>query len=128
MGAGLVEILIDPRRVPEGTSADLYALQVKPNGVLVATKGCHTEPQVGQCETWLSGAQVAVQVRDEAWVVELSLPLAALGARATDNTLWGFNVTRLEARRGEYSSWSGARGSCYRRSGWQSPAAARCLP
>ena len=113
-GQDLVEILIDPRRVPEGTSADLYALQVKPNGVLVATKGCHTEPQVGQCETWLSGAQVAVQVRDEAWVVELSLPLAALGARATDNTLWGFNVTRLEARRGEYSSWSGARGSCYR--------------
>jgi hypothetical protein len=43
----------------------------------------------------------------------LGLPLAALGPLAADNRLWGLNVTRLEARRGEYSSWSGARGECY---------------
>jgi hypothetical protein len=112
-GQDVVEVLIDPRRVPEGNGGDLYVLQIKPNGVVVATKGCHTEPQVGECTTWLSGSQVAVQVQSDAWLVELGLPLAALGPLAADNRLWGLNVTRLEARRGEYSSWSGARGECY---------------
>jgi hypothetical protein len=112
-GQDLVELLIDPRQVPEGNGGDLYVLQIKPNGVLVATKGCRAEPQVGNCETWMSGAQVAVQVQNEAWLIELGLPLAALGPQAADNPLWGFNVTRLEARRGEYSSWSGAHETCY---------------
>jgi hypothetical protein len=46
-------------------------------------------------------------------VIELALPLASLGRGAFDNRIWGFNITRLDARRGEYSSWSGARGYCY---------------
>ena len=68
---------------------------------------------MGVSSDWQAGARVAVSVQHDAWVVELSLPLAALGPPATQNHLWGFNVTRLDARHGEYSSWSGAQGSCY---------------
>jgi hypothetical protein len=112
-GQDVVEILIDPRAAAEGTSSDIYVLQIKPNGVLVARRGCPTDPPMGQCEAWQCGAAVAVQVQRQAWVIELALPRASLGTEASDNRLWGVNVTRLDARRGEYSSWSGARGTCY---------------
>lgn len=112
-GQDVVEILIDPRPVVGGTSSDIYCLQIKPNGVLVAWRGCPTDPPIGKVETWQSGAVVAVRVAHDAWVVELALPLAALDRSDGENRLWGLNVTRLDARRGEYSSWSGAAGYCY---------------
>ena len=68
---------------------------------------------MGAYEPWQCGARAKVSVRPEAWVVELSLPLTALGPDAVRNRIWGFNVTRLDARRGEYSSWSGTRGHRY---------------
>jgi hypothetical protein len=109
----VVEILLDPRGTAAGTSSDLYCLQVKPTGLLIARKGCRTEPPMGHSEVWSCGARVAVDVQREAWSVEIALPLAALEPAARRQPLWGFNVTRLDARRGEYSSWSGARGDCY---------------
>ncbi len=112
-GQDVIELLIDPRPSTEGTSSDLYCLQVKPSGLLVARKGCRTEPPTGSSEPWSCGARVAVKVEREFWTVELALPLEALGPQARRNNLWGVNVTRLDARRGEYSSWSGARGYCY---------------
>jgi len=112
-GQDVIEVLIDPRPAIDGASSDLYCLQVKPNGLLVARKGCRTEPPVGTSQDWQSGARVAVSVGREAWVVEMAVPLAALGPQARQNRVWGLNVTRLDARRGEYSSWSGARGCCY---------------
>ncbi len=48
-----------------------------------------------------------------AWTLELRLPLASLGPRAAEGGIWGFNLTRLDARRGEYSSWSATRRHCY---------------
>ncbi len=122
-GQDVVEILIDPRgsaapgpragRNLPGTTSDPYILQIKPNGVLLAHKGCRTDPPMGAYEPWQCGARAKVRVRPEAWVVELSLPLTALGPDALRNRIWGFNVTRLDARRGEYSSWSGTRGHRY---------------
>lgn len=112
-GQDLVEVLIDPRGVPSGTSADLYCLQIKPTGLLVARKGCRTEPPMQSSDLWPCGARVAASVQRDAWIAELALPLAAFDAGARRNPIWGFNVTRLDARRGEYSSWSGARGYCY---------------
>ncbi len=112
-GQDVVEILIDPRLEPAGTSADIYCLQVKPSGLLIATRGCRTEPPIGRSLPWSSGARVAVSVERDVWIVELSLPLEALGDAARHNPVWGFNITRLDARRGEYSSWSGARRTCY---------------
>lgn len=113
-GEDVVEILLDPRGAIDGTSSDLYCLQIKPSGLLVASKGCRMQPPMGTTQVWASGAHVAVNIGPDAWVVELALPLAALPPEARQNRAWGFNVTRLDARRGEYSSWSGARGHCYR--------------
>jgi hypothetical protein len=112
-GQDAVELLIDPRPAADGTSSDIFQLQIKPNGVVVERRGCRTEPPIGTSERWHSGARVAVSVQREAWAVELALPLAALGPGAAEQRVWGLNVTRLDARRGEYSSWSGARGHCY---------------
>lgn len=112
-GEDLVEVLIDPRPRLEGTAADLYCLQIKPNGVVVSRRGCLMDPPINPVQPWSSGVRVAVQREPAAWVVELALPLTALGADVRDNAIWGLNVTRLDAARGEYSSWSGAKGMCY---------------
>ena len=112
-GQDVVEILIDPSGVATGTSRDLYCLQIKPSGLLVARRGCRTEPPMGASEPWSCGAQVAVSVQQDACIVELAVPLSAFGPEVRRSRVWGVNVTRLDARRGEYSSWSGARGYCY---------------
>jgi hypothetical protein len=113
-GQDVVEILIDPRGTAEGTSSDLYCLQVKPTGLLIARRGCRTEPPMGSSQPWQCGARVAVSIQREAWAVELAVPLSAFEPPARRTRVWGLNVTRLDARRGEYSSWSGVRGNCYR--------------
>jgi hypothetical protein len=91
----------------------LFCLQIKPNGLLLTRKGCRTEPPMGTSEPWPCGARLAVSQQRDDWVAELAIPLAAFGPEAQRNQVWGCNVTRLDARRGEYSSWSGARGYCY---------------
>ncbi|MCH8806482.1 MAG: DUF4091 domain-containing protein [Planctomycetes bacterium] len=112
-GQDVVEILIDPRNSLDGGTSDLFILQIKPNGLLIARKGARTDPPVGRSTEWDAGAVTAIRTEREAWTVEVSLPLAALPPAARQNRIWGFNITRLDARRGEYSSWSGARGHCY---------------
>jgi hypothetical protein len=112
-GQDVLEILIDPQNLSEGTPADLYCIQVKPSGMLVARQGCRTQPPLAPIREWPCGARVAVGRTPQAWTVELGLPLASLGPPATRNRVWGVNIARLDARRGEYSSWSGARGDCY---------------
>lgn len=112
-GQDVVEILIDPVNHVDGTSGDLYCLQVKPSGLIVSRRGALTSPPIGPSEEWRSGAVAKVGLTRRAWVIELAVPVAALGRTASLNRVWGLNVTRLDARRGEYSSWSGARGYCY---------------
>jgi hypothetical protein len=112
-GQDVVEVLIDPRPTTEGTSSDLYCLQIKPSGLLVAHHGCRTDPPVGTSEPWWSHTRAAVEITREAWVVELAIPFDAFHSEQRRHSLWGLNVTRLDARRGEYASWSGARGHCY---------------
>ncbi len=112
-GQDVVEVLLDPRGAATGTSSDVYCLQVKPTGLLIARRGCRTEPPMGTSQPWHSGARAAVTLDQAAWFVELAVPLAALGPEARRVRVWGVNVTRLDARRGEYSSWAGARGYTY---------------
>lgn len=112
-GQDVVEILLSPSDEPRGASGDIYCLQIKPSGLLISRKGCLTDPPIGPSEDWRSGAQVATHIGEDAWTVEVALPLASLGKPALQYRIWGLNVTRLDAARGEYSSWSGARGHCY---------------
>lgn len=112
-GQEIVEVLLDPRGTAEGGSGDLYCLQIKPNGLLLARKGCRTSPPMGPSETWVCDARVSTLRAEDAWVAELALPLAAFGKLAQRSNIWGCNITRLDAHHGEYSSWSGARSTCY---------------
>lgn len=112
-GQDVVEILLDPHNTPRGTGGEIFCLQIKPSGLLVARHGCLTDPPMNASELWQSGARVAVSRQTDAWVVEVGIPLEALGRAAQRNRIWGCNITRLDARRGEYSSWSGARGYTY---------------
>lgn len=112
-GQDVVEVLLDPANQPHGSGADLFVLQIKPSGLLVARKGALTSPPMNPSEPWQSGAEVAARIRGDAWVVELALPIRALGPEAAKNRIWGLNIARLDARLGEYSSWSGARSMLY---------------
>lgn len=113
-GQDVVEVIL----APDPTAADedfaqLYVLQVKPNGLLVARRGPRTDPPICESEAWASGAVVMVRRGGDRYTVELSVPLGEFGEIARGQQVWGANVTRLDARRGEYSSWSAARGYCY---------------
>ena len=112
-GQDLIEVLLDPRGVADGTSGDIYCLQIKPNGLLIANQGCRTKPPMGPVKPWPSSAKVATSRARDAWIAEMSIPIASFGAKAQQARIWGCNVTRLDARNGEYSSWSGARSTCY---------------
>lgn len=112
-GQDTIEVLLCPTNASTGSSGDIFALQIKPNGVVSATRGCRTDPPIGPAEEWRSGASIRVMTGRDEWVVELSIPMEMLGRAASTNRIWGMNVTRLDARRGEYSSWSGAKRHCY---------------
>ncbi len=113
-GQDLVELLFDPRPTVETAASDLLCMQIKPSGVVVAQRGCRTDPPIAASVPWSAGERVAVSVSGDAWVIEAAIPLDAFGPEARTNRLWGFNITRLDARRGQYSAWSGARGHAYR--------------
>lgn len=112
-GQDVVEILLSPRNVQAGSGGDMFVLQIKPSGVAIGRKGCLTDPPMNASTPWQHGAEVSVTTRGGAWIVEAAIPLSALDASALSSRIWGANVTRLDAKRGEYSSWSGARGTCY---------------
>jgi hypothetical protein len=112
-GQDVVEILIDPRPAADGPIGDLLVLQIKPNGTLIARRGPRTEPPTGPSVEWRSGARVSIGEGENAWTAEVAIPLGAIGLGRLGNQVLGVNITRLDSRRGEYSSWSGARGRCY---------------
>jgi hypothetical protein len=55
----------------------------------------------------------AVCVYDGYWTAEASIPLSAFPNAALHDTVWGFNVTRFDRSRQEYSNWAGAVGNTY---------------
>jgi hypothetical protein len=112
-GQDVVEILLDPHSEASASPDDVYCLQIKPNGAVLSRRGCVTQPPVSRVSEWVSGARVAVAMLRNEWRVELALPLSSLPASALRERVWGLNVARLDSRRGEYSSWSGAKGWCY---------------
>ncbi|MBI5866144.1 MAG: hypothetical protein HZB38_16870 [Planctomycetes bacterium] len=112
-GQDLIEVLLSPTNARAGGGGDLLCLQIKPSGVVVSRKGTLTDPPMNASQLWQSQARVATRVSGEGWTVELTLPLASLEAAGPKKRIWGCNLTRLDSRRGEYSSWSGARGNTY---------------
>ncbi len=110
----VVEVLLDPQNLPEGGAGELYVLAVKPSGLLEARHGPRTLPPMCPSRPWPVDARVAVRVRrGRSWTIEIAIPRSAFPAPLRSARLWGLNVTRLDAARGEYSSWSAARGTAY---------------
>lgn len=112
-GQDVVELIFDPRETPAASPAELLVLQIKPSGVTLASRGVTTEPPVSPVAPWNCAARVVVGVRSDSWTVEAAIPRAAFGRSVESARVWGVNIARLDARRGEYTSWSGARGTCY---------------
>ncbi|HVP10966.1 MAG TPA: glycoside hydrolase domain-containing protein [Phycisphaerae bacterium] len=109
----LIEILIDPTNA--GTqSSDLYHIVLKSTGDPVFERGVGTHPSIGQCQPWPGKPpEYCVATSDTGWSAEIAIPVASFGPGAAKNPIWGFNLTRLEPRRGEYSDWARAPRHCY---------------
>ena len=105
-GEDLVEIILDPGARAKGPE-DLYHLIVKPNGVLLAERGIHTDPPLGKASPWPVGARLAVAKRPKMWTVEMAIPISSMPG-AENERFWGVNFTRFATRGAEASSWSGA--------------------
>jgi hypothetical protein len=105
-GEDLVEVILDPGAAAKGPE-DLYHIVIKSNGVLVAEKGVHCDPPLGQSTPWPLAASYAVHKGDKFWSVEMAIPFSAFGP-AGEGRLWGVNFTRFATQGCEASSWSGA--------------------
>ncbi len=105
-GEDLVEVVLDPGRAAK-SAADLYHLVIKCNGAIVAERGIHADPPLGLAGPWPATAKVYVAKREKLWIVELAIPLKALGPGASAR-LWGVNFTRFATAGDEPSSWAGA--------------------
>ncbi len=113
VGADLVEILIDPTN--EGTqSGDLYHIVLKATGDPVFERGIGVSPAIGRCEPWPGRLpEYCVAPKKGGWAAEIAIPIAVFGAEAASRRVWGFNIARLEPKRGEYSDWARAPRHCY---------------
>lgn len=112
-GDELVEILIDPLNAGTRSPGDLYHIAVKPSGAYIVEKGLRLEPPCGPHEPWSADLDVATGVYEDRWTVELRIPIGSFEALAGEHTVWGFNITRFDASRQEFSTWSGASGNAY---------------
>jgi hypothetical protein len=110
-GEDLVEVVLDPTHQAVD-SGDLYHLVVKSNGATITERGVPCLNPVAEHRPWPIDIQAAVAPGDQPgqWMVEIRLPLKDLG---DPQRIWGINFARLDAGRGEYGSWSGARRYLY---------------
>ncbi len=105
-GEDLVEIVLDPGVLAKGPQ-DLYHVIVKPNGVMLTTRGIATQEPLGKVEPWAAGATLAIRRQEGAWIVEIAIPLDSLGPGAR-LPLWGVNFCRFATAGSESSSWAEA--------------------
>ncbi len=109
----LVEVLIDPLNGGTRSPSDLYHIVVKRSGADLTEKGIGFDPPCGFRSPWEVDIKVATATASQRWIVELRIPLEAVSPERHDQTVWGFNVTRWDASRQEFSTWSGAVGNAY---------------
>jgi hypothetical protein len=111
----IVEVLIDPWNAGTRSPGDLFHIVVKRSGADLVEKGVEFDPPCGPREPWPVDLDVATKVSTHRWTVELRIPLDSLrsGAGVERPSVWGFNITRYDATRQEFSTWSGAVGNAY---------------
>lgn len=62
---------------------------------------------------WNSTAKVATSKEDDAWTVELAIPLIEINADLTSHRLWGFHMARHRPRLEERESYQWSPTFCY---------------
>lgn len=75
-----------------------------------------TRDQASGGEEWNGTYNVATQVEEDFWTLEIEIPFKEIGAtRVKKGTIWGFNVARVRiAHKGEYDQWVPTYGSSLR--------------
>lgn len=109
----LIELLIDPLSMASRSPADLYHLVIKQSGGQISERGIQLVPPVGRRLPWNIDWEVASRTSGKQWVVELRIPLSAFGEVPRKGQVWGWNLTRFDATRQEFSTWSGAVRNAY---------------
>jgi hypothetical protein len=109
----LIEVLIDPLNGGTRSPGDLYHIAVKRSGTDLTEKGIGTDPPCGPRAPWAVDIEVATAETPRRWTAELRIPLQAVSPEGHDHAVWGFNITRWDASRQEFSTWSGAVGNAY---------------
>ena len=113
VGEDLIEVLIDPLGAGTRSPTDLFHVVVKRSGVDLTERGIGLSPPCGRRAPWAADLQSATRISDGRWTVELRIPIASFDRALTRGTVWGINVTRFDASREEFSTWSGAVGNAY---------------
>jgi hypothetical protein len=109
----LVEVLIDPLNGGTRSPGDLYHIVVKRSGNDLTEKGIGFDPPCGPRAPWAVDIEVATAASAQRWTAELRVPLKDISPDGYTQTVWGFNLTRWDASRQEFSTWSGAVGNAY---------------
>ena len=109
----LIEVLIDPLNGGTRSPGDLYHIVVKRSGTDLTEKGIGFDPPCGPREPWAVDIEVATAASSQRWTAELRVPLRDINPDGHTQTVWGFNLTRWDAARQEFSTWSGAVGNAY---------------
>lgn len=87
---------------PGGEGAPYYHLAVNPRGTLYDARCAAGATEVG----WSSQARVAVSMGTSAWVVEMAVPLRALGGAPAAEATWRCNAARRRSSGNDGSVWS----------------------
>lgn len=109
----LIELLIDPLNGGTRSPGDLHHIVVKRSGADLTEKGIGFDPPCGPRAPWAADIEVATAATLQRWTVELRIALKAVSPDEHTQTIWGFNITRWDAARQEFSTWSGAVGNAY---------------
>ena len=113
VGEELVEILLDPYNTGTRSPTDLFHIVVKFGGSDLAEKGVRLDPPCGMREPWPADLEVGTKISADRWSAEVRVPFSAFGAASAEGEVWGFNITRFDLARQEFSTWSGAAGNAY---------------
>ena len=75
--------------------------------------GRNGDPPCGPRTPWAVDIEVATAASAQRWTAEIRVPLKDMSPDGHEHTVWGFNLTRWDASRQEFSTWSGAVGNAY---------------
>jgi hypothetical protein len=112
VGEELIEVLIDPLGAGTRSPSDLYHIVVKRNGSYLTERGIATKPSCCVNEPWAAQVEVATRMLPGRWIAEIRIPLSSFEDSAASG-VWGLNVTRYDAARKAYATWSGATRNAY---------------